>query len=287
MMISVIIPSYNSGYTLDKLLHSLFSNQDKGFEAIVVDDCSVDDTCIIQKKYDVNYIRLDKNMGPAVCRNRGARSARGDILAFTDSDCRVDRNWIKNIKKHFTCESSDALMGKLIIDRSDYLGDSISALGFPAGGSIGFEKIWRVDKKGYAGSLSSCNFAVAKKIFNDVRGFDETFPYAGGEDSFLAYSLVQSGYKIKYCPDVMVHHEARNSLKGYISWQFKRGISSYIFSSKIKKKSEFMSLRLWSISNVLRNNLADKKLPLVFSLLVLGYCTQILGFLYERNRNRN
>ena len=86
-------------------------------------------------------------------------------------------------------------------------------------------------------------------------GFDETFPYAGGEDSFLAYSLRRSGYNIKYCPDVIAYHEARESLRGYILWQFKRGVSSYIFASKVNNRSSYMSSRLWSISNVLKNSI--------------------------------
>lgn len=287
MFISVIIPSFNSQDKLARLLDSLSNLHNDSYEIIVVDDCSTDNTGITVEDYDVNYIRLDNNSGPAVCRNTGAGAAKGDIFAFTDSDCRVDRSWLVNIASHFKGSGIDAIMGKLIIDDSSFLGDSISALGFPAGGSIGFDKIWKVDKDGFTNSLSSCNCAIRREAFKRAGGFDETFPYAGGEDSFLAYSLKQSGSRIKYCPDVVVHHQARDSLKGYISWQFKRGISSYIFSSKVKNKHDYMSLRLWSISNVIRDKLFDRKLPLVLFLLITGYAAQMSGFLYGKIKEKD
>ncbi|MFC1840474.1 glycosyltransferase [Thermodesulfobacteriota bacterium] len=290
MLISAIIPSFNSQDKLVRLLDSLsnLSNpHNDSYEIIVVDDCSTDNTRMAVENYSVNYIRLNKNSGPAVCRNIGAGAAKGDVFAFTDSDCRVDRNWLENIAGHFKDNGIDAVMGKLIIDNSSFLGDSISALGFPAGGSIGFDKVWKVDKNGFTDSLSTCNCAIRRDAFKRVGGFNVTFPYAGGEDSFLAYSLKQTGSKIKYCADVIVHHEARDSLKDYISWQFKRGLSSYLFSSKVKNKYDYMSLRLWSISNVIKNNLTDKKLPLVLFLLITGYFTQMFGFLYGKVKEKN
>lgn len=287
MFISVIVPTYNSIKSLVVLLDTLVNQDYERYEIIVVDDCSSDDTPRVVKNYDIKYVRLKKNRGPAVCRNIGAKVSKGDILAFTDSDCRVNGDWLTKIYHHILNKNVYAIMGRLIIDQSTYLGNSISALGFPAGGSLGFEKVWKVDNNGYTTSLSSCNCAMKKYIFNNLGGFDETFPYAGGEDSFLAYSLIHSGFKIKYCPDVIAYHEARDSLKKYISWQFKRGISSYIFSSKVKKRSEYMSLRLWSISNVIKNNLSDKKLPLVLFLLLAGYLVQSIGFFCGKKRSRD
>ena len=91
MLISVIIPSFNSQDKLARLLDSLSNLSDlnnDSYEIIVVDDCSTDNTETVVGNYDVKYIKLDKNSGPAVCRNTGASAARGDIFAFTDSDCR-------------------------------------------------------------------------------------------------------------------------------------------------------------------------------------------------------
>lgn len=282
MIITVIIPAYNSQKTLPALLNSLSDQIYKDFETIVIDDCSQDNTLGVIKSYPFQYIRLNKNSGPAYCRNIGAKSARGDILVFTDSDCRPEKNWLHNIHEYFSKCHYDAIMGKLILTSSNFLGDSISALGFPAGGSVGFEKIWRVDIMGFTESLSSCNCGIKKEIFHKMGGFDESFPYAGGEDSYMAYSLIQAGYKIKYCPDVIVFHEARNSFKDFLRWQFRRGESSYLFSKKIKEKKDYIKLRFWSTKNVILNSIYDIKLPVILILLFFSLVLQTTGAIYGK-----
>jgi GT2 family glycosyltransferase len=113
-------------------------------------------------------------------------------------------------------------------------------------------------------------------------GFDETFPYPGGEDSLMAYNLRRLGFRIKYCPDVMVFHEARDSLNDFLRWQFKRGISSFLFSSKIDGTNKYMRLRAWSSANIISHYFGDKKFPLIVSLLFIGYITQLMGFSYAK-----
>jgi len=282
MELSVIVPTYNARETLQGLLGSLMAQTQSGFEVILVDDCSTDGTPEIAGGYPCKLVRLQENHGPAYCRNAGARSARGDILVFTDSDCRVEHDWIANIDKYFSKNSAEALMGRLVLLPSTFLGDSISALGFPAGGAIGFEKIWKVDKRGFTDSLSTCNFAIKRDIFWKAGGFDETFPFPGGEDTLLAYHLKKLDYRIRYCPDILAYHGARESFRGFLKWQFRRGISSFIFSSKIPDKKFFLSLRMWSTGNIIRNYYKDKKFPLVLFLLATSLIVQLAGFFYAK-----
>ena len=282
MKLSVIIPAYNAEATLEALLQSLFNQTHEDFEIIVVDDCSTDKTPHIAQSYDCNLIQLFENHGPAFCRNRGAQNAEGEILVFTDSDCRADPIWLENIQKHFSQNDTVAIMGRLALMPSTLLGESISALGFPAGGSIGFDKIWKVDKAGFTESLSSCNCAIKKDIFYEIGMFDESFPYAGGEDSLLAYHLRRSNYRIKYCPELLVYHEARDTLVDFLKWHFRRGMSSFIFSKKISEKKDFISLRMWSTRNIIRYYYTDKKFPLVLLLLFSSYFAQFIGFLFAK-----
>lgn len=282
MKISIIVPAFNAQQTLPELLESIFIQTYKNFELIVVDDGSTDTTATIAHSAPCKLIRLQENHGPAYCRNLGVRNAAGDLIAFTDSDCRLSPDWLANMKRHFGSNDFQALMGKLILLPSSTLGNSISALGFPAGGSVGFDKIWKVDAKGFTNSLSTCNCAVKKETFDRIGGFDESFPYPGGEDSLLAYRLNQFGYKIKYCKDVIAYHPARNSLQGFFKWHFRRGISSYIFSKKVDRKKDFLLLRIRSTVNIIRHNCLDYKFPLIFLLLCSSYLTQLVGVLSVR-----
>ena len=282
MNFSVIVPAYNAEASLPSLLDSLSRQTIEDFETIVVDDGSEDGTGQIARSYGCSLIQPVGNHGPAYCRNMGANNALGEVIAFTDSDCVVEHNWLETQQKHFSQNDCEAIMGKLVLMQSNFLGNSISALGFPAGGSIGFDKIWKVDQQGFTNSLSSCNCAIRKDIFWQIGGFDDSFPYAGGEDSYLAYLLRRKNYRIRYCPDVVAYHDARNSFQEFLKWQFRRGISTYIFSTKVSHKQRFFSLRLWSTGNIIRQYWADGKFPLILSLLCTSFLAQFIGFLFAK-----
>lgn len=284
MNLSVIVPAFNAETTLPALLESLSDQSYRDFEIVVIDDASRDRTSQIASSYNCKFISLSKNQGPAFCRNIGAQNAKGRILVFTDSDCRADRYWLENIDKFFSQNDAEVMMGRVVLMPSTLLGDSISALGFPAGGAIGFEKIWRVDQYGFTDSLSSCNCAIRKDNFDKVGGFDTSFPYPGGEDSLLAHSLRRMNYRIKYYPSALVYHDARDSLTGFLKWQFRRGISSFIFSTKVSNKGQFSSLRVWSTGNIIRHYWTDKKFPLIFTLLMMSFFVQFFGYLYGRHK---
>jgi hypothetical protein len=93
--------------------------------------------------------------------------------------------------------------------------------------------------------------------------------------------------RIKHCPDVIVYHEARDSLRDFLKWQYRRGISSYIFSKKVSNRKNFLRLRLWSTKNVVKHGFSDPKGPLIFCLLAISYMAQFIGFLYASKKSNS
>lgn len=88
-MISVIIPTYNRASLLPRALDSVLRQTWEDLEVIVVDDASQDDTPQVMAACTdprVRYIRLEKNSGACVARNTGVAQARGEWIAFQDSD---------------------------------------------------------------------------------------------------------------------------------------------------------------------------------------------------------
>ncbi len=89
-MISVIIPTYNRAEKLKKCLLSLCEQTHKNFEVIVCDDGSIDNTEDIVdefgSKLNIIYSYGENSGGPARPRNRGLQIAKGDFIAFLDSD---------------------------------------------------------------------------------------------------------------------------------------------------------------------------------------------------------
>jgi glycosyltransferase involved in cell wall biosynthesis len=279
--ISVVIPVYNDEERLEKTLQSLKRQSFKNFETIVVDDGSKDNSSEVARKYADKVIRNDTNKGPAVTRNLGIKNAKADIIAFTDSDCIAKEDWLEKTNEFFKDKNNKVMMGKTTIPKSTFVGDSISALGFPAGGHVGFENMWKVSAEGYTDHLSSCNMALRKEVFDKHGMIDESFPLAGAEDTELSYRLTKNGVKIKYNPNAVVEHEPRTSLKSFMRWQITRGRSNYHFKKKIGKVNQFVKLRAWSTKNIIKKYSTDPKIVMIIPLIATSFALQQYGYMKE------
>lgn len=90
-LVSVIIPVYNSESYIGKTIESALAQTYKNFEIIIVDDCSTDLSAQIIQKYckkysNIYYYLQPQNQGVAVARNRALELAKGQYVAFLDSD---------------------------------------------------------------------------------------------------------------------------------------------------------------------------------------------------------
>lgn len=87
MLFSVIIPTYNRADLLRYTLESVFAQQFKDFEVIVVDDGSTDDTAEVVKWWgdSIQFLHTE-HLGPGAARNFGTNKANGEYIAFLDSD---------------------------------------------------------------------------------------------------------------------------------------------------------------------------------------------------------
>jgi hypothetical protein len=85
--VSVIVPAYNSGRTLDLALESIFAQTYRDFEVVVIDDGSTDDTAARLARWaDRVLVHRQANHGPAHARNQGLRLSSGRLIAFLDAD---------------------------------------------------------------------------------------------------------------------------------------------------------------------------------------------------------
>lgn len=88
-MVSVIIPTYNREKTLRRSIDSVLSQSYRDLELIISDDCSTDRTRELVESIEdprVRYVRLEKNSGACAARNAGIDAAKGEWIAFQDSD---------------------------------------------------------------------------------------------------------------------------------------------------------------------------------------------------------
>ena len=89
-LVSIIMPSYNTGRFISETIESVLAQSYSNWELIIVDDCSTDNTDEVIEDYisddRIKYIKNDKNSGAAISRNRALREAKGNWIAFLDSD---------------------------------------------------------------------------------------------------------------------------------------------------------------------------------------------------------
>lgn len=117
ILVSVIIPIYNSEDTLDNTLNSILNQTLHELEIICIDDGSTDSSFNILNKYKNIDERIQiikqENLGAGVARNRGIEIAKGEFLFFADSDDLFDQNCLLkfyNISKQFNLDICISLM---------------------------------------------------------------------------------------------------------------------------------------------------------------------------------
>ncbi len=88
-LVSIIMPSWNTGRFIAETINSVIAQTYSNWELLIVDDCSTDDTDKIVASFKDNrikYFKNERNSGAALTRNRALREAKGEWIAFLDSD---------------------------------------------------------------------------------------------------------------------------------------------------------------------------------------------------------
>ena len=194
--ISVIVPTYNRLELLKSQVNALMSQTlaETQYEVLVVNDGSSDGTKEyldhMQDFYDHLKIFHHQNGGPAKARNTALKHVSGSIVAFTDDDCVVDRNWLETILEQWN-ESIVGLQGATYTDR-----EHVTPL------------THQIDNLSGHNSVPTCNAAYLKSALTFIDGFDESFPSPHNEDADVSWRIQQIG-KVAFCPEMRVYHPPR------------------------------------------------------------------------------
>lgn len=114
-MISVIVPIYGVDHYLDECLYSIVNQTYKDIEILCIDDCTLDNSINIVKKYmradsRIRLINHKENRGLGGGRNTGIREAKGEYIAFIDSDDVLDLKMLEKLEKAITKHDVDAVV---------------------------------------------------------------------------------------------------------------------------------------------------------------------------------
>jgi len=221
-LVSVIIPTFNVSARLELVIESLRHQTYRGFEVIVVDDGSSDDTRSVVKKLkktpglEIRYYYLHNPdiFGAPMARNLGAKMAKGRILVFLDQDAAAERHLIElYVEKH---KEHDIILGY-------YSGYNKEGQHYDFKETK--EKIFKneefetvkpdfrrdifSDPSRYQNEawkyFVSANFSIKKSVFREYE-FDEKVTKWGGEDIDLGYRLFTGGHCFVFAKDCLAYN---------------------------------------------------------------------------------
>lgn len=209
--VSVVVASYNGARTLKVCLESLVRLNYPNYEVILVDDGSTDSSPEIASLFKtVRYIR-QTNHGLSVARNTGIHAATGEIVAFTDSDCRADEDWLYYLVGDLLTSRFTGMGGHNFLPPED---SAVAAAVLVSPG--GPAHVMLNDR--LAEHIPGCNMAFYKWALDEVGGFDPIFTKAG-DDVDVCWRLQQRGYRIGFNPAGFVWHYRRSTVKAYLKQQ--------------------------------------------------------------------
>jgi glycosyltransferase involved in cell wall biosynthesis len=209
MFISVIIPTYNRNAELLTTLYYL-NNQKlpkELYEVIIVEDRL--DGCFekILKNHThrcaIKYLKKIHD-GPGSARNFGIKHAKGDIIAFTDDDCIIPPDWLKNIYDSF-------------LDRPDIAGIEGKTISFikemhPLSHQVVNLQPLRV--------FPTCNMAYKKQALEEIGGFYYKFKHPHNEDVDLAWNILKRGEILSDDSVIIIHPVYHKNIFKKLLWTF-------------------------------------------------------------------
>lgn len=232
--ISVIIPVYKDWKRLQLCIDALSkqSFDNNAYEIIVINNdpsTSAPDFFRCPRNLSVHHENIP---GSYASRNRGLLLARGEVVAFTDSDCIPDVDWLANGMKLLD-EGFDMIGGRIDIFKGNH-SDSNWA--------YKFEKNFSFDQKSNVlinKSSVTANLIVKRNVFASVGAFRQDL-YSGGDVLWTSLAT-SSGFKLAYGDNVIVKHPSRSSITALVEKKkrlsggfYKKEYSKYKFIQKVK-----------------------------------------------------
>ena len=205
--VSVVVCAYNAAATLVDNLRSLEQLTYPDYEIILVNDGSTDRTSEIGRRFQNVRVIDTPNAGLSAARNVGLAEATGEIIAYTDADTRVDRDWLTFLVQPFLTSDVVGSGGPNVVPDDDPpMAQSIARA--PGGPT----HVLLDDR--IAEHVPGCNMAFRRDALLSIGGFNAAYLRAG-DDVDVCWRLQARGWKIGFASAALVWHHHRSSVKAY------------------------------------------------------------------------
>lgn len=251
-LISVLIATAERPDLLAGCLEGLGATRFGDAEVLILDQSLEDPPAVRWSAGElvVRYVRCPRR-GKSAALNLGVREARGSILAFTDDDCLVAKDWLDVIRREALLEGGKcALTGRVLGGSRE--GDAVTA---PSLRDEREPKVYRTPV--FRDVLFGNNMAIPVELVRRTGFFDEALgpgtELPAAEDNDLGYRLLRSGVPIRYLPEMVVIHRSwrppREQMKVYRGY----GLGQGAFYGKHARRGDLhmvarMARNLWDAS---------------------------------------
>lgn len=197
--VAVVVSTRDRADRLPALLAALAAQSIAGrAEVVIVDNGSVDATSelLAERSRGDDRMRVltrDRGRGPGPARDEGWRATRAPLVAFTDDDCEPEPDWLERLLERAGETGAEVLQGRTLpLAREGHLLGPLARTQ-----RIESPSLW----------FATCNVLYPRAALERVGGFSDRFgDTVGGEDTDLAWRVIESGGSVAFAPDAVVRH---------------------------------------------------------------------------------
>jgi len=207
--VSVVVPAHNAARTIEACVRSLLAQdypRDR-HEILVVDNRSTDDTARIVADLPVRLVSERERQSSYAARNRGAREAKGEWLAFTDADCVAQPDWLRLLLAGHDSPSIAGLAGRVLPVEPAGLLEAFAV----ARGQVSQDVTMA---NSFLPAAITANVAYRRSVWEALGGFDETM-ISSGDMNFAWRMQLLHGWTIRFNRDAVVRHKHRVSFRAF------------------------------------------------------------------------
>ncbi|HZY45137.1 MAG TPA: glycosyltransferase, partial [Anaerolineae bacterium] len=231
LRVSIVVPTFNSAQTIAECLQAIGSQslpRDQ-YEVILVDNGSRDATTTIADQFDAKQL-LQNTRGAAQARNVGWAAARGEWIAFTDSDCIPSRMWLQSLLDRAATDRMAAHPIGVAGRTLGYRSTSAAARYVDLTGGLDAETYLAHPAFPWA---PTNNVMYLRSALETVEGFDARYvTYEGGDLSYRLQTVFN--HALVFEPRAVVLHQHRSTWRAYWRQQYGygRGYGQFIWKHR-------------------------------------------------------